>query len=142
MRALCFSEEAGLLRVGPNCRQFTRHAQAWAVINGLFDPAQSRTALKNALACPPCSFAASYEWFRALEQAGMEDEMRQSLDAWIGLIDRGNTITPSGPVHYWYQKCADGQWSYEVQLPENTEGLFITPSGRRIPFTGQLLITV
>ena len=122
--------------------------------------------------------------------------MRQSLDAWIGLIDRGNTtcpeeprpprsechawsalplyeltrtmagvrpeghrvvimphlydlddlsgtaITLSGPVHYCYQKCADGQWSYEVQLPENTEGLFITPSGRRIPFTGQLLITV
>ena len=196
VRALCFSEEAGMLREGPNCRQFTRHAQAWAVINGLFDPAQSRTALKNALACPPCSFAASYEWFRALEQAGMEDEMRQSLDAWIGLIDRGNTtcpeeprhprsechawsalplyeltrtmagvrpeghrvvimphlydlddlsgtaITPSGPVHYCYQKCANGQWRYEVQLPENTEGLFITPSGRRIPFTGQLLITV
>lgn len=196
VRALCFNEEAGMLREGPNCRQFTRHAQAWAVINGLFDPAQSRTALKNALACPPCSFAASYEWFRALEQAGMEDEMRQSLDAWIGLIDRGNTtcpeeprhprsechawsalplyeltrtmagvrpeghrvvimphlydlddlsgtaITPSGPVHYCYQKCANGQWSYEVQLPENTEGLFITPSGRRIPFTGQLLITV
>lgn len=178
IQALCFDEAAEMLREGPNCRQFTRHAQAWAVINGLFTPAQSRTALKNALACPPCSFSTSYEWFRALEQAGMEGEMRQSLDAWIGLIDRGNTtcpeephhprsechawsalplyemmrtmagvhpeahqivikphlydlsdlsgtaITPSGPVHYCYQKCADGQWRYEVRLPGHTEGLF------------------
>ncbi len=121
--------------------------------------------------------------------------MRQSLNAWIGLIGRGNTtcpeephhprsefhawsalplyemirtmagvrsethrvvimphlydladlsgtaITPSGLVHYHYQKCADGQWRYEVRLPENTEGLFIAPSGKQIPFTGQLLIT-
>lgn len=61
IQALCFDEAAEILREGPNCRQFTRHAQAWAVINGLFTPAQSRTALKNALACPPCSFSTSYE---------------------------------------------------------------------------------
>lgn len=29
----------------------------------------------------------------------MEDEMRQSLDAWIGLIDRGNTTCPEEPHH-------------------------------------------
>lgn len=68
VRALCFSEEAGMLREGPNCRQFTRHAQAWAVINGLFDPAQSRTALKTRwlvhLALLPLPTNGSVRWNR------------------------------------------------------------------------------
>ena len=60
---------------------------------------ESRRALGNALACPPCSFAASYEWFRALETAGMEEEILKSLDAWIRLPERGSTTCPEEPTH-------------------------------------------
>ena len=99
VKELCLDKEKGMVREGPSCPQFTRHAQAWAVLNGLLNREESRTALSAALACPPCSFAASYEWFRALESAGMEDQMRRDLDAWIGLIDRGSTTCPEEPHH-------------------------------------------
>lgn len=99
VRELCWDEEAGMVREGPECRQFSRHAQAWAVLNGMLNEEESRRALRNALACPPCSFAASYEWFRALEKAGMEAEIRQSLDAWIQLPERGSTTCPEEPGH-------------------------------------------
>ena len=99
LKALCFDKEKGMMREGPSCPQFTRHAQAWAVINGLLDEEESRRALQAAATCPPCSFAASYEWFRALEMTGMEDQMRRDLDAWIGLLSRGSTTCPEEPHH-------------------------------------------
>ena len=194
VRALCFDPEKGMVREGPSCSQFTRHAQAWAVINGLFDDRESRHAMQAALACPPCSFAASYEWFRALEKVGLEDEMRRSLGDWIALIGRGSTTFPEEPhhprseCHAWsalplYEftrtmagvrqesdkivirprmfdlpdfsgtvvtplgtvRCAcrtdgNGTHQYDVSLPEGARGLFITPSGQQIPFTGSLNI--
>ena len=99
VKALCFDPEKGMVREGPACPQFTRHTQAWAVVNGMLSRQESRRALEQALPCPPCSFAASYEWFRALEQAGMEDQMRRDLNAWIELIDRGSTTCPEEPHH-------------------------------------------
>jgi len=99
VKALCFDKEKGMVREGPDCPRFTRHAQAWAVINGMLDERESKRALQGALACTPCSFAASYEWFRALEKAGMADQMRRDLDAWIGLLDRGSTTCPEEPHH-------------------------------------------
>ncbi len=99
VKALCFDSEKGMVQEGPACSRFTRHAQAWAVINGMLDATEGRRALHAALTCPPCSFAASYEWFRALEKAGMEKQMRRDLDAWIGLLDRGSTTCPEEPHH-------------------------------------------
>ncbi len=99
VKELCYDPEKGMVREGPGCPQFTRHAQAWAVLNGLLDETESVRALKSAISCPPCSFAASYEWFRALEKAGMEKQMRRDLDAWIGLPDRGSTTCPEEPHH-------------------------------------------
>lgn len=99
VKALCFDPEKGMVREGPACHQFTRHAQAWAVINGMLDEAESKRALQGAISCPPCSFAASYEWFGALEKTGMEEQLRRDLDAWIGLPDRGSTTCPEEPHH-------------------------------------------
>ena len=99
VKELCFDPDQGMVREGPACRQFTRHAQAWAVINGMFTEAESRRALQASLSCPPCSFSTSYEWFRALERAGMEEQMRRDLDAWIRLLSRGSTTCPEEPHH-------------------------------------------
>ena len=99
VKTLCYDQAKGMVREGPSCRQFTRHAQAWAVINGMLNVEESRRALQAALSCPPCSFSASYEWFRALEKAGMEEQMRRDLDAWIGLLSRGSTTCPEEPHH-------------------------------------------
>ena len=99
VKELCFDPEKGMVREGPACQQFTRHAQAWAVINGMLDETESRRALQASLNCPPCSFSTSYEWFRALERAGLEEQMRRDLDAWIGLLSRGSTTCPEEPHH-------------------------------------------
>lgn len=96
---LCYDTQCGMYRDGPECKQFSRHAQAWAVLNDMLDNTAGRKALQQATNCPPCSFAASYEWFRALEKVGMQEEMRSSLDVWIGLIDRGSTTCPEEPGH-------------------------------------------
>lgn len=99
VRDTCFDPDKGMVREGPACPEFTRHAQAWAVVNGMLDEMESIRALKSAVSCPPCSFAASFEWFRALEKAGMEEQLRLDLDAWIGLMDRGSTTCPEEPHH-------------------------------------------
>ena len=99
VKELCFDPEKGMVREGPACQQFTRHAQAWAVINGMLDETESRRALQASSICPPCSFSTSYEWFRALERAGLEEQMRRDLDAWIGLLSRGSTTCPEEPHH-------------------------------------------
>ena len=99
VRDTCFDPDRGMVREGPACQQFTRHAQAWAVLNGLLAEKESIRALKSATSCPPCSFATSYEWFRVLEKAGMEEQLRKDLEAWISLIDRGSTTCPEEPHH-------------------------------------------
>lgn len=195
VKEICYDPEKGMVREGPSCDQFTRHAQAWAVLNGMLDASESKRALRSALSCPPCSFAASYEWFRALEKAGMYEQLRRDLDAWIGLIDRGSTtcpeephhprsechawsamplyeftrtmagirqesgiivihphlldlpdlsgtaVTPLGSVQFDYQRDGHGVWEYRVMLPESTEGLFISPTGKRIAFKDTLQYT-
>ncbi len=163
VKALCFDLKKSMVREGPACRQFTRHAQAWAVINGMLDEEESRRALQTAVACPPCSFAASYEWFRALERAGMEDQMRRDLDAWIGLINRGSTTCPEEPHHprsechawsalplYEFMRTLAGVREENgkiiilprlLALPNGAEGLLVTPAGKHISFTGELSYT-
>ena len=192
VRGACFDPERGMVREGPSCDRFTRHAQAWAVLNGMLDASESKRALRSALSCPPCSFAASYEWFRALEKAGMYEQLRRDLDAWIGLIDRGSTTcpeephhprsechawsalplyecmrtlagvrqengiivihphpldlpdlsgtasTPLGRVEFDYRRADRGVWQYHIELPEGAEGLFISPSGKRLSFRDTL----
>jgi len=192
IKELCFDLEKGMVREGPECPQFTRHAQAWAVLNGLLDERESIRALKSAVSCPPCSFATSYEWFRALEKAGMEEQLRRDLEAWISLSVRGSTTCPEEPhhprseCHAWsalplytfmhtlagirqengviiirphlldlpdlsgsaatslgnvqfaYRRKDDGAWKYRIRLPENAQGLLITPSDKQLSFAGEL----
>ncbi len=100
VETLCWDAEAGLYREGPHFQQFSRHAQAWAVLNGMKEGKAAAGLLLRARErgdVLTCSFSASYEWFRALEKAGLYDEMRQELNPWIGLIDLDCTCCPETP---------------------------------------------
>lgn len=100
VEALCWDEAAGLYREGPDFQQFSRHAQAWAVLNGLREGDAAVRLLKAALAREDilhCSFSASYDWFRALEKAGLYDDMRRELQPWIALLDLDCTTCPETP---------------------------------------------
>ena len=103
----CFDEEKGLYREGPGYEQYSQHAQAWAVLTGLVSGEETRALLRRTIAAsagenPSClkvTFSTAYEWFRALEIAGLGERIRKDLDDWIGLPDLGCTACPETPVN-------------------------------------------
>ena len=98
--SLCWDAEREMVREGPAFSQFTQHAQSWAVLTGMLEGQQARTALRHALDDTDvlkCSFSTSYEWFRALEQAGMYTETQKYMMDWAALIPMGNTTCPEVP---------------------------------------------
>ncbi len=50
----------------------------------------------------------------------------------------GSAATPLGIVRFAYRRTDDGAWQYQIRLPENVDGLLITPSDKRLSFTGEL----
>ena len=97
---LCWDAAAGLYREGPAFHQYSAHTQAWAVLNGLRKKKAAAHLLRTAMEkedCLRCSFSTAYEWFRALEEAGMFDEMRRELEPWIELLALDCTTCPETP---------------------------------------------
>lgn len=102
VQALCWDTERGLYREGPNFAQFTRHAQSWAVLNEMLPAEASRQLLKTAMAGEDvlkCTFSTSYEWFRALEAAGLYGLSEVDMADWIRLPALGSTTCPETPVN-------------------------------------------
>ncbi len=100
VQKLCWDEETGLYREGPAFPQYSRHAQAWAVLNGLREGKDAVQLLQRAIGkedCLKCSFSTSYEWFRALELAGLYEEIRRGMDDWINLLELDCTTCPETP---------------------------------------------
>lgn len=152
----CWDEERGMYREGPAFSQYSQHAQAWAVLNGLGDKEKQRRALKNALQekdVLQCSFSTAYEWFRALEKAGMYEETEENIMRWAALPGQGCTTCPEEPTngrsecHAWsalplYEfirvfagvRPADGTWNTVRIAPHleylpDLEGVASTPKG-------------
>lgn len=97
---LCWDEEMGMYREGPEFEQFTQHAQGWAVLNGLKDKETRQKMLKNAITNDTvikCSFSTAFEWFRALEEAGIYAETEQNMMRWAGLKAEGCRTCPEEP---------------------------------------------
>lgn len=156
IQELCWDDNKGLYRDGPEVSRFSQHAQAWAVLNGMTDTDSGQQIMGKALQDPaviPCSFAASFELFRALEQVGLQNAIIDSMQAWADLLDMGCTTCPETPglarseCHAWsalpiyemtrvlagIQSTQPG-WSSAViapcidSLPDLT-GQVITPAG-------------
>lgn len=98
----CWDEEAGLYREGPAFKQYTQHAQAWAVLNGMVSQEEAKAILKRTLENSEvlqCTFSTSYELFRAFEWAGNYEDTRYMLEKWIRLTEKGCTTCPETPVN-------------------------------------------
>lgn len=101
VQELCWDEEKGMYREGPEFMQFSQMAQAWAVVNEMHSETQARDILTTAANdpnCLKCSFSTAFEWFRALEKAGMYERMRKSLNDWIMLLEKECTTCPETPL--------------------------------------------
>lgn len=100
VQALCWDETRGMYREGPQFEQYTQHAQAWAVLDGLATGERAQTILRHAMEDPDVlrvSFSTSYEWFRALEAAGLYDLTEGDMARWAALPGQGNTTCPETP---------------------------------------------
>lgn len=98
--ALCWDEDREMVREGPGFHQFTQHAQSWAVLTGMLKGQQAKTALLHAMHDDDvlqCSFSTAYEWFRALEAAGLYAETKADMMHWADLPRQGNTTCPETP---------------------------------------------
>lgn len=98
VKVLCWNEERGMFREGPEFEQYTRHAQAWAVLCDMADESVLKAALENSDVLK-VTFATSYEWMRALEKTGLYSYAAEALQAWILLIALDCKTCPETP-HY------------------------------------------
>lgn len=156
IQELCWNEEKGLYQEGPLLQQYSQHAQAWAILNGMVSKEQGIEILTRSIATPKviqCSFSTSYELFRAMEQTGQYGQTKQFINRWIGLLEQDCTTCPEEPVngrsenHAWSAlpmfeliRCISGirrkdvGWkSFEIcphmeYLPD-VEGQVVTPGG-------------
>ncbi len=97
---LCWDEKREMVREGPAFSQFTQHAQAWAVLTDCLTGHRAEKALCHALReedVLKCSFSTAFEWFRALEKAGLYTETRENIMRWAALPAMGNTTCPETP---------------------------------------------
>ena len=96
VQACCWDDVRGMYREGPEFRQFTQHAQAWAVLCEIGDA----DCLKNSMADDvlKVTFSTAHEWFRALEKTGQYSYARRSLQPWIDLIALDCKTCPETPV--------------------------------------------
>lgn len=100
IQALCWDEQKGLYREGPHTEQYTQHAQAWAVLNGMASKEEGKAILKRTLSDPDvlqCSFSTGYELFRAFELTDDYTDTKILMEKWIRLIDLKCTTCPEEP---------------------------------------------
>lgn len=100
IQELCWSDARGMYREGPTFEQYTQHAQAWAILDGLATGEKARTILHHAMDDSEVlrvSFSTSYEWFRALEKAGLYDLTESDMARWAALPSQGSTTCPETP---------------------------------------------
>ena len=100
IQLLCWDEERGLYREGPTYREFTQHAQSWAVLNDMLSVEAAREVMRKALTEEDvlrCYFSTCYELFRACEKVGCYELTYQQMAWWIRLLDEHCTTCPETP---------------------------------------------
>ena len=99
---LCWSEERQMYREGPEFEQYSVHAQAWAVLNGMITGKAAGDLMQRALKETDViqnSFSTSFEIFEALKISERYDLAAQIFMLWKLLPEKGCTTCPEVPVN-------------------------------------------
>lgn len=97
----CWSENRQLYMEGPDFEQYSIHAQAWAVLNGMKEGKEVGELMARALEEPDViqnSFSTSFEIFKALKQSERYDLAEKIFSLWKVLPEKGCTTCPEVPV--------------------------------------------
>jgi hypothetical protein len=97
----CYDEEEGLFRDGPNTRQFSQHAQLWAVLSGAVEGDRAKKLMERTLEHPSIaktSFSMTHFLFRALSVTGLYDRTAELWAPWKDQIALNLTAWVEDPV--------------------------------------------
>ena len=117
IRKYAFDEKRKLFNYKPNAKDFSQHAQIWAVISGVStgdEAKQLMTVCLNDDTLLKSSYSYSFLFFRALEKIGLYEKSGKLWDGWLALLQLGVTTWPEDPV---LQRSECHGWS-GVQLFE------------------------
>jgi alpha-L-rhamnosidase len=98
---LCWDEEAGLYREGPEFEEFSVQAQVWAVLVGLAEGNEAQDILRISLSrkeIAQCSYAMSFYLYRSLEEAGIYCDTEELWELWKDMLKMKLTTTPEDTV--------------------------------------------
>lgn len=96
----CWDEQAGLYMEGPGFKEYSQHAQVWAVLAGAAEGEKARSILIKALdqeGLAKCSFPLIFYFIRALEKVGLYSLMTKFLDTLYEFIVLNVTTIPETP---------------------------------------------
>ncbi len=106
----CWSAAPGLYRDGPNCEQYSQHAQVWAVLSGCATGEKAKRIMETAMdeaGLVQCSFVMQFYVFRALETAGIYELTEPLWEKWKELLKLNLTTIiesvalPRSDCHGW-----------------------------------------
>lgn len=97
----CWDDSAGLYMDGPGVKQYSQHAQIWAVLASTVEGNGAVQLMERAMneKMSQVSYAMSFFLFRALEKTGLYSKYAQGLwSVWRGMIDQNLTTWVEDPV--------------------------------------------
>ena len=89
VQRLCWDEEKQLYREGPTTREYSQHAQAYAVLCGLISGDEATALMRRALSdktLVQCTYPLQFALFRTLEKVGLYEETEKQWDLWKVLL--------------------------------------------------------
>ena len=98
--ARCWDTSRGLLADSPHKDEFSQHANAMAILVGLFPPDQARAVMERTMAdtsLVPCTFYYRFDLYRAIKAAGLGDRYIEMLGPWRDMLSRGLTTFAEKP---------------------------------------------
>jgi len=109
LRRTCYDSSRGLFREGPVFdREYTQHAQLWAVLAGAVTGADARALMERTLAAPDlilCTFPSQFYLFRALETAGLYEKTGPLWDSYRRLLPLNLSTLPETPYDTARSDC-------------------------------------
>lgn len=100
VKEFCWDPEKGLLKEGPAFEQYSQHAQALAVLTGMFQGEEAANLMDRALDTAgilACTFPWHFYLFRALEKAGRYDRCSVIWGPYQKILAHHLTTMPETP---------------------------------------------
>lgn len=98
---LTMEETTGYYRISSSEKRPSQHAQLWAVLSGCIEGREAKELMRRCISDKnllTCSYSMSFYLFRAMEKAGIYDEILDKWEPWEKLLNKHVTTWPEDTV--------------------------------------------